>query len=285
MSRYARGSPFALSILILIICLFIGFTSFAAASDYASYDELAKGGEEPTLNIHANARNLALALLGLANGDTMDYCLTKGDTRFNRAFRFAAAKYLPAQFADDWCAVKAMCHHESLDNPLAVSHAGAMGLCQVMESTWREWEQKLIGEEGGGEVGDEEVVEKVKPGNKDADNPRPIKRLSPYAGLETEQIGLIASRMNRLSPYVAVNNIIVAVKELRRNYDVWYMDRNYECHQEMAWACYSAGRGTVLSAQRSSGGGLCFDDIVAFLPGETQNYVPKIRAVIAAWKA
>lgn len=50
-------------------------------------------------------------------------------------FKDAAGLYLPGV---DWRLLKAQCYQESLLNPLAVSPAGARGLCQFMPLTWTE---------------------------------------------------------------------------------------------------------------------------------------------------
>lgn len=39
----------------------------------------------------------------------------------------------------DWVQLKAQLYQESLMNPKAISHAGAMGLAQAMPATWDEW--------------------------------------------------------------------------------------------------------------------------------------------------
>lgn len=47
-----------------------------------------------------------------------------------------------------WYWLKAQCYQESLLKPMAVSHAGAKGLCQFMSATWNE-EMAKLGMKGG----------------------------------------------------------------------------------------------------------------------------------------
>lgn len=62
------------------------------------------------------------------------------DTRYDYAIHTSAERFLPAY---DWRWLKAQCYQESLLDPRAVSIAGAMGLCQLMPSTWHAISEKL----------------------------------------------------------------------------------------------------------------------------------------------
>lgn len=54
---------------------------------------------------------------------------------YDDSFRSAADRFLP-QYRWEW--LKAQCYQESAFDTTAVSHAGAMGLCQFMPKTWEE---------------------------------------------------------------------------------------------------------------------------------------------------
>ena len=55
---------------------------------------------------------------------------------FDPLFRAAARRWMPPDLHQaGWCVLKAQCWTESRLRPDAVSHAGAIGLCQVLEST------------------------------------------------------------------------------------------------------------------------------------------------------
>ena len=55
------------------------------------------------------------------------------DLPFNLDFRLAAGRWMPEY---DYLWLAAQCQQESSWNPLAVSHAGAKGICQFMPGTW-----------------------------------------------------------------------------------------------------------------------------------------------------
>lgn len=59
---------------------------------------------------------------------------------FDDSFRNATARFMPKY---RWHWSKAQCYQESLLVPRAVSHAGAMGICQFMPGTWREVSERL----------------------------------------------------------------------------------------------------------------------------------------------
>jgi len=58
----------------------------------------------------------------------------QGDDRYDSLFRWYAQEY-----SVPWTLLKAMAKVESALDPDARSHAGAVGLLQFMENTWREW--------------------------------------------------------------------------------------------------------------------------------------------------
>lgn len=55
-------------------------------------------------------------------------------------FKKYSNQYLPFR---DWKWLKAQCIQESALNPTAVSWAGAKGLCQFMDATWRDMQNRL----------------------------------------------------------------------------------------------------------------------------------------------
>ena len=59
---------------------------------------------------------------------------------YDRQFKTYWGAYLPQH---DWLWGKAQCYQESLLKPDAVSHAGAMGLCQQMPPTFGDCRQRL----------------------------------------------------------------------------------------------------------------------------------------------
>lgn len=62
--------------------------------------------------------------------------------RYDSHFRAAANTYWTSGRGVFWCALKAQALQESSLNPRAVSHAGAKGLFQHLDSTWAEYERK-----------------------------------------------------------------------------------------------------------------------------------------------
>lgn len=75
-------------------------------------------------------RALALAAVLIAAGPAgADLTRTDYDPLFQRA----AARWMPGY---DWRWLRAQCYQESRFDPVAVSPAGARGLCQFMPGTW-----------------------------------------------------------------------------------------------------------------------------------------------------
>lgn len=60
---------------------------------------------------------------------------------WDREFKTSTQTFLPVGI--DWRLLKALCIQESQLNPLAVSPAGASGLCQFMPGTWSEVSRAL----------------------------------------------------------------------------------------------------------------------------------------------
>jgi membrane-bound lytic murein transglycosylase F len=101
----------------------------------------------------------------------------------------------------DWRLLKAQCYQESLLDPVAVSHAGAMGLCQFMPGTWGDAKRAL---------------------------------------------GLFADA----SPYNPDLSITAAAWYMGRLRGVWKAKRPDNERHKLALACYNAGCGHILKAQK-----------------------------------
>lgn len=63
--------------------------------------------------------------------------------RYDALLHAAVERHMPAYAQPYKCWVKAQFWAESKLDPGARSHAGAMGLAQVMPATWREWAARL----------------------------------------------------------------------------------------------------------------------------------------------
>ena len=76
---------------------------------------------------------------------TINYqCHSEGiPTLYDVAFQRAAKRYLPTALKDDWCLLKALCWVESRLKPGAESHVGAIGLCQIMPATIKDFRGRL----------------------------------------------------------------------------------------------------------------------------------------------
>ena len=67
-------------------------------------------------------------------------CSAKGISNAYDVFLKAAAhRHLPPPYRDNWCLLKAQCYIESRLKASAVSPAGAVGLCQIMPATARDF--------------------------------------------------------------------------------------------------------------------------------------------------
>jgi len=138
----------------------------------------------------------------------------------------------------DWRLLKAQCYQESLLDPLAVSHAGAVGLCQFMPGTW---------------------------------------------GDARRALGWFADA----SPYDPNLSITAAAWYMGRLRGIWTSKRPDEDRHKLALACYNAGCGHILKAQKiclRTGPARLYDEIVPpCLPSvtgqhsaETLTYVYRI---------
>lgn len=76
----------------------------------------------------------AVPALGQTNQERL------ADSRFDHSFQRWSGRYLPAY---DWRWLKAQCYQESRFDYLAVSPAGARGICQFMPGTWNEAERAI----------------------------------------------------------------------------------------------------------------------------------------------
>ena len=82
-----------------------------------------------------------------------------------------------------------------------------------------------------------------------------------------------------LSPFSAVANINANAWYMYKMRKEWYAPRDETCRWQLALASYNAGLGTVLNAQKKSGGERCFEHMKEFLPKETQIYVYNIQKI------
>lgn len=62
------------------------------------------------------------------------------DSKYDAEFIEQTSRWLPP--GTDWRLLKAQCYQESRLNPLAESPVGAMGLCQFMPGTWKEFQEQ-----------------------------------------------------------------------------------------------------------------------------------------------
>jgi membrane-bound lytic murein transglycosylase F len=131
-------------------------------------------------------------------------------SRFDARFAKESRLFLPGV---DWKLLKAQCYQESLLDPQAVSHAGAMGLCQFMPGTWKDAKKAL---------------------------------------------GLFATA----SPYDADLSITAAAWYMGKLRGVWTARRPDDDRHRLALACYNAGCGHILKAQKKCGSARHYPDIV-----------------------
>lgn len=81
-----------------------------------------------------------LTLSPLCSADLFDVYANKD---YDAYFEYSAKRYLDPYYGDDWKLLKAQGIQESLLDPRARSHAGAMGIMQFMPATWAEVSAKL----------------------------------------------------------------------------------------------------------------------------------------------
>ena len=81
-----------------------------------------------------------LTLSPLCSADLFD---AYGNEEYDAHFEYSAKRYLTPHYGDDWKLLKAQGIQESLLDPRARSHAGAMGIMQFMPATWAEVSAKL----------------------------------------------------------------------------------------------------------------------------------------------
>ena len=86
-----------------------------------------------------HAASLALALIWVQPAAAQQ-CSAEGiSSTYDVFLRVAAYRHLPKPYRDDWCLLKAQCYVESRLKSDAVSPAGAVGLCQIMPTTARDF--------------------------------------------------------------------------------------------------------------------------------------------------
>ena len=85
------------------------------------------------------AAALIAACLLLASYQAQAQTCLRVTDRYDAGFRQAVHRYWAVEFPSaDWRLLQAQCYAESSLDAFAVSPAGAVGLCQFMEATWRE---------------------------------------------------------------------------------------------------------------------------------------------------
>ena len=137
-------------------------------------------------------------------------------------FRKATERYW-GDTPHTWHLMRELARAESSFRSMVRSHAGAVGLTQVLPATWREIRDRGIQDLGG-----------------DLTDPS--------------------------------DNVRAGTYYLRTQYNIWSPDRPERDRVLLALACYNAGAGNLLRAQRRAGGSLKFDDIAQRLPDVTGSH-------------
>jgi len=84
-----------------------------------------------------------------------------------------------------------------------------------------------------------------------------------------------------ITPYNASAAIDCGCAYMAHLYSQWHADERTEIDRwRLALACYDAGTGVVLNAQRQSKGATDYATISAFLPDETRAYAPSIEIIL-----
>jgi membrane-bound lytic murein transglycosylase F len=151
-------------------------------------------------------------------------------------FRKESGTFMPGI---DWRLLKAQCYQESLLDPLAVSHAGAVGLCQFMPGTWSDARRAL--------------------------------------GWATAAAAT--------DPDLSITAAAWYMSKLR---GVWTAKRPDMDRHMLAMACYNAGCGNVLKAQRLCDNARLYKDIVPpCLPQVTGRHstetITYVERIVGKW--
>ena len=73
-----------------------------------------------------------------------DLCGANGITsKYDDYFQKAVRRYWSQEYNRHWCLMKAQCYVESNLDPDAESHAGALGLCQIVSGTWSDISKRI----------------------------------------------------------------------------------------------------------------------------------------------
>jgi len=78
----------------------------------------------------------------------------------------------------------------------------------------------------------------------------------------------------------AKDNAEIAARYMARMYRVWSFPRSAWCRWRLAVASYNAGPGSIIKAQRLSGGRSCFEDIAPFLHEVTGKHAAETIAYV-----